>query len=399
MTAIEEELLNALAAFVKGTAPKIGQEGDEAQFGQFVGLAREHGVLSYLLDYAERNSAMPEVFRNIIKTEAVSSVPAYYGLLISARDITKRFEEAGIVSIVLKGAAIAAYYREPEIRKSGDIDILLPDRDYKDSAGKILEEMGFVPESESHSLHHDGYKRGQIEVELHTLLTEPFDNSEANVFLEKCAAGCGSHRVFKEISGVTLPVLDDGYQAFEILLHMLGHFLRAGFGLKFLCDFSIFWSSGISDESREVYLKLVKECRIKGFSDAVTNICTEYLGLSDDFRKLLDSGDTQTEPFLEEILSSGEFGNSSKNRMVSLRNDSLIGLFREFHHQMHLNFPKSGKIFIIWPILWTVTLFKFLRNNAKIRKVSGREIIKNARKRGRITEQMNLFSQIEDDGS
>lgn len=392
MNVIEEELLNALAAFNSGVTPTIGPIGENGEFGRLVELAQKHGVLTYLYDYSVANTAMPEVFRASIEREAAGNVPLFTRLLFNARDITKRFEEAGIVSVVLKGAAIAAYFKEPEIRKSGDIDILLPDSDSKDRAGEILEEMGFEPETEDNSLHHESFKRGQVCVELHTELTEPFDNEETNEFLTRCVAECAEHRVFKEIAGVTLPVLDDGYQAFEILLHMLGHFLRAGFGLKFLCDYCIFWNSGISGESREVYLKLIKESRIKGFSDAVTNLCISYLGLSDDYRRLLESGDTKAEPFLEEILNSGEFGTSSNDRMVSLRGDSFADLVREFHHQMHINFPKAGKVFIIWPVLWTVTLIKFLRNNAKIRKVSAGRIIKNARKRGRITKQMNLFS-------
>ena len=159
MNVIEEELLNALAAFNSGVTPTIGQIGEDGEFGRLVELAQKHGVLTYLYDYSVANTAMPEVFRASIEREAAGNVPLFTRLLFNARDITKRFEEAGIVSVVLKGAAIAAYFKEPEIRKSGDIDILLPDSDSKDRAGEILEEMGFEPEDEDNSLHHESFKK------------------------------------------------------------------------------------------------------------------------------------------------------------------------------------------------------------------------------------------------
>lgn len=35
-----------------------------------------------------------------------------------------------------------------------------------------------------------------------------------------------------EIMGYPIPVVSDAYYAYHLLLHMLQHFLRAGFGLK-----------------------------------------------------------------------------------------------------------------------------------------------------------------------
>lgn len=95
--------------------------------------------------------------------------------------------------------------------------------------------------------------------------------------------------------------------------------------------------------------------------------------------------------FIQEVLEAEEFGKSSGERMVMLRKPGLSGYVLEFHHQMHLNFPKAGRWFLFWPVLWTVTLVRFLRNNRKIRGVSGRTILRKASERSRVMEQMKLW--------
>ena len=73
--------------------------------------------------------------------------------------------------------------------------------------------------------------------------------------------------------------MEDAYHAYELLLHMLQHFLRAGFGVKLLCDWVVLWNRGLNEEERQQYLKMVNDSGIKGFSDMITICCIKYLGL------------------------------------------------------------------------------------------------------------------------
>ena len=200
--------------------------------------------------------------------------------------------------------------------------------------------------------------------------------------------------------GVEIPVLTGGFHAFELLIHMLQHFLRAGFGVKMLLDWVLLWNKGLDEKNREIYIDLVKRCGIKGFSDIITRTCIKYLGLKREnvlWMDLFESGKTredeeeETALFLEEMKDAGEFGRTKKERMVALRGTGPIALFREFHHQMHLNFPKAGKCFLLWPVLWIITLVKFLRNNRKLRKVSSRELLSSATKRSKFVKGMHIF--------
>ena len=125
--------------------------------------------------------------------------------------------------------------------------------------------------------------------------------------------------------GVEFPVLQPAYDAFYLLLHMLQHFLRAGFGLKLLCDWVVFWEKGYGSGVEEHFCSMAEECRVMGFARLVTAVCVKYLGLSGEKVPLLlcrfdwETEAANLEAFLTEILEAEEFGKSSADRMVALR--------------------------------------------------------------------------------
>lgn len=388
-----EKLLKILEAFCSGDDSKLNTFPENFDFGELLYLAENHKVLPFLYGYVHK-VGMPEPFLNQVEKSARQTVLASYRRLFTLRDILREMESAGIGTVVLKGFSVSRFFPEPEVRKSSDIDILITDKSKFGSACEVLEKMGFRPEKEQNSSHHRSFSFGNVETELHTMFTEPFDNEEMNSFLENELENIADYIVVEEIMGVSMPVFRDGFNAYSILLHMLGHYLRSGFGLKFLCDWSMFWNREVDETETECYLKLVRESKIKGFSDMVTLACVEYLGLDSRLVEILECEKLDSvKEFMEETALCGEFGKEDKNRMVALRSGSIKDLFREFHHQMHLRFPKAGKCFVIWPILWMITLVCFLVNNVKIRKVSTLGIIGNARKRGKITKEMKLFSK------
>ena len=74
----------------------------------------------------------------------------------------------------------------------------------------------------------------------------------------------------------------------------------------------------------------------------------------------------------------------------------LAGYVREFHHQMHLNFPYAGRCPLLWPALWCATLWRFLRNNRTVRGTTTGAVLKEARRRSRLMEPLALFQNQKD---
>lgn len=397
----EEKLLLALLS--EGLKTKELTESDaiaEADRGilkmmdwsRLENAARRHSVLSLLYYPCMGTAAIPEAFKESVQREARGIVLQNYRLLFICRDIVEQLERADIPVAVLKGAAAARSYPEPELRKAGDIDLLVePER--LEEACKALEELGCRVAERQLALHHVVlFTREGVEVEIHTMLAEPFDNEQINSYLKRILPECLEHVVWRQVMGVEIPMLHYGCHAYELLLHMLQHFLRSGFGLRFLCDWVLLWRENVPKPERKRYLELVQQSRLKGFSDMVTLACCKYLGLEESHVDWMEIP-SQLKPkgFMKEVLEAEEFGKSSGERMVMLRKPGLSGYVLEFHHQMRLNFPKAGRWIPLWPALWIVTLIRFERNNRKLRGISGRTILRKASERSRVMEQMKLW--------
>ncbi len=366
---------------------------EEVDWDVVLTLADNHSVLSLLYEPLTNIESLSSQSVKKYSSSAKKTVLQQYHLLFLSKYLVDILHNRGIKTVVLKGVAAGSFYPTPELRKSGDIDLLLLDPIQENTMKEVMIEHDFWVKEEQLALHHVTFEtRSGIEIEVHTLLAEPFDNRNMNQFMENLLKEKRCEAEEREVMGLTLPVLNKAYFAYELLLHMLQHFLRSGFGLKLLCDWVVFWREEVSEEEKEKYLQLTQESGVNYFSDIVTLTCVRYLGLEEECVAWMNcSSDLPVAEFLREILDAEEFGKSHVNRMVMMRGTGIRDYMREFHHQMHLNFPKSGKCFLLWPGLWMITFVRFVRNNRKYRKVSTGEILREAKKRSRLMEKIQLF--------
>lgn len=368
------------------------------------GQMQQTAVTEELLLLADRHSVTPLLYPVIegkedeerVRRSAMVCCRSNYRLLFLSKYLVNLLTREELEVVLLKGTGTAAFYPVWEYRKSGDVDLLLLQPETLDKCRRVLEKAGLKVKENQTALHHLVLETQEgIEVEIHTMLAEPFDNEEMNRYLESLLPECREQWKIQKVLGVELPVLKDGFHGYELLLHMLQHFLRSGFGLKLLCDWTVFWNHGISDPEKEQYRRLVKESGLCGFSDRITGVCVAYLGLEGQkalfFSEETIASDNLT--FMKEILEAEEFGKSGKDRMVALRNNSIGAMIVEFHHQMHLNYPSAGKCFLFWPLLWLLTLLRFLYNNRKVRKTSVGAIFRKARERGQLIETLDLWKK------
>lgn len=366
---------------------------DDTMWESIITMAENHSVLSLMYNRLENEKHLPNALWKKTEDTAKQTVLQQYHLLFLSKYLIKTLEENQIQTVLLKGVGVGAYYPVPELRKSGDVDLLLLEPSKEDALREILLDRGFWVKEEQLALHHITFEsRSGIEIEVHTLLAEPFDNRKMNQYLEELLHSGKCVAADKDVMGLKLAVLPKAYFAFELLLHMLQHFLRSGFGLKLLCDWVMFWQVEVEQKDKDQYMELVTQAGIKDFSDVVTQACVSYLGLDANAIIWMNcSKNCPVEEFMKEILEAEEFGKSHEHRMVMLRGTKLWDYVREFHHQMQLNYSKAGKCILLWPILWVCTLIRFIDNNRKFRKVSTGAILKEAGRRSRLMEKLQLF--------
>lgn len=397
----ERKLFGYLAATLCGEEAKVPDQplSDEC-WEEILGLAQAHVVLPLLYPLVEQGYPFPESFRLRLENESRRTVQQSYHLMFLTHYVVNALEEAGIPSAVLKGAAAAGDYPVPELRKSGDVDVLLMAPEQLGKAERLFLEMGFDRKPGENGNHHEVWRTSEgIDVELHVMMAEPFDSEKINSFLRNQMDQLHRRIRVDNVMGLDFPVLEKGDHAFQLLLHMLQHFLRAGFGLKLLCDWVALWNGTVPKTERERYLMWIRQTGLNGFSDMITSLCIEYLGLGGERAEEILTGTFQGSPevFMREILDAEEFGLHEKSRMVVLRGTGFMDYIREFHHQMRLGYPGISRIVVLWPVLWMVTFIRFCQNNRKIRGISFLEVFQRTKERSRYMKELRLFKNLERD--
>lgn len=389
----ETELCRILSLALHGK--KSFDSDRKIDWNALMQVAEKHKVLPFLFDILEE-ADLPQAQRIVLEQKGQQTVQQSYRLLFLSKSIIEELKEHGIDAILLKGSGVAAFYPVPEYRKSGDVDILMKNKEEAERACEILEKHGFHKKEHQAANHHiactgvDG-----IEVELHVTLAEAFDSEKTNAYLQQCQASFFEHRKLQDVMGVTFNLATDAYQAFYLLLHMLQHFLRAGFGLKLLCDWVVFWEKPVCKEEKDTFIKLLEGSGLVGFASIIMAVCVEYLQL--DRKKvafLLDRESFDKKAvasFMKEVFEAEEFGHSDTDRMVVLRGTKLTDYIREFHHQMKLTYPNASRCMMLYPALWVMTLCGFLYRNRKVRGTSSRAIMKKTHERSKFMEQIHLF--------
>lgn len=391
----EQYLLDSLrVVLTEGEDRKIPVELDEKEWEHFYSLSTSHAVLPLLYELLEKDEVPQSLWRHM-EQKCRQTVQQSYHLLFLTKFLSGLLEENGIPVVVLKGAAVASFYPVPELRKSGDVDLLIFRESDLEKACALLEEHKFIKKGKQYHNHHMEYvTQDGIAVELHGMLVEPFANRKMNRCLERQLEECAAHTCRLEVCGIPVPSFSEGYHAYYLLLHMLQHFLLAGFGLRYLCDWVLFWNREVEEEEKEIFLRLVKESGLWNFAGAVSACCVRYLGLNEErvtFLEAKNVSEQDVRELMREILDSGEFGGSETDRMVGMEGTGIFAYVKEFHHQMRLNYPRAGKCALFWPILWIMTFIRFLRNNRVVRKVSSLAVLKKARQRSRLIRRLHLF--------
>lgn len=357
-----------------------------------VHTAKQHSVLPLLYDVLCGDGMLGEELRGQVEAVSRQTVRQSYRLLFLTRYLTQIFEREHLPVVVLKGCGVAVCYPVPELRKSGDVDLLVREQDIA-RAQALLEREGYQTLKEQHANHHIVCSSGEgICVELHVMLAEPFAYAPVNTCMKELTDTFADHIVRRPCMDIEFPLLQDARQAYQLLLHMLQHFLRAGFGLKLLCDWAVFWNGQGKGDTWQEFEQLAKKSEVYEFAKIVTECCVEFLGLC---REFLEPGRDRelAEKFLCDVFDAEEFGRSSAERMVAVQGKGMKAYWKEFHHQMKMNHPKASKCVVFWPVLWIVTFFVFVRNNRRLKRGSIGSIMRNAGARGRLVRQMKLWEK------
>lgn len=222
---------------------------------------------------------------------------------------TTELERRHIPYALLKGQGVASLYPNPLHRMSGDIDLYIPIKYYKEVCRGMLSFGGV--KGEETSLHVSYSARGVI-WELHHCV-HYFQKTRRNViFSGYVDKAMSENPVHATIGDGEIRIMPPTMNALLLLAHIQDHFYSSGVGLRQLCDYALLQHYVCKDIDKEVLiecldsLSLTRSYRVFGY------ICTYYLGMPEE--DLLVQPTTKdirlAQRVMEDCLRGGNFGRS-----------------------------------------------------------------------------------------
>ena len=264
---------------------------------QILGMAQKQAVLGLIYAGVSRlpKPLMPKQ-QTVLRLYGLAEQIRRKNREIAAitREICGWFEEAGLEPIVLKGQSVGAFYADPELRQSGDLDLFFH-RDYE-RVVPIVQVRGISVELDTH---HDTFVYQGIVVELHR---EPCDLvRKSRVHYEPAFQNWGEEG---------MRVLEPTGNAFLILMHAALHFMASGLGLRQFCDWAVLLQHVVRQKEWNEVIKLMEEQGAGCFAREFTVLAVEILGVNGPWQVevLHKSRKNLRQVLLHELIRQGNFG-------------------------------------------------------------------------------------------
>ncbi len=312
----------------------------------------------------------------MLQKKAMEEIVQFYRIFSFFRELNLLLQKENIHYYVLKGFGLCALYPREEMRCMSDVDIYVPNEKDFEKIQQLFAERNYQISSYQVGHHTEYYCVSQgdiIKCEVHRQLVDSLGDKKATrraekIFLEEL----GNKQVMLTLMDVTFPVLPPTLDLWYNLMHMLHHFIGYGIGIRPLCDITLF----VEKKGNEVDKKQLQHCLQKSgmqrFANVVFSLCKDLFHLE---IFLLDKEEPEdAEAFLEDLWTYDEETRLRERSPIDMNNSKLVSYISVCHRQMKYHFPKVSKVFLFWPVLWTITIYRFVKDS-KTNKIERVDVI------------------------
>lgn len=250
-------------------------------------------IVSYALD--ESNNAIDEPLKKEFDQARKTAIFRYIKACNEIDAISKLFCDKEIPFIPLKGLVLANYYKEPWLRTSCDIDILIKEEDIEKATRALSENLAYTVNSKG-QYDISTVSPSGVHVELHYKLIE----ADFYIAQDLQQIWC-SNEIFQK-SSCQYAMTNEMFLLYHIY-HMAKHFLHGGCGIRSFIDLWIIKNSLGYDETRAT--SLLKNNQLYEFYEKAIELTEVWF----DSR--------ERTPLIKEIesyvLSGGVYGSLEQN--------------------------------------------------------------------------------------
>lgn len=361
-------------------------------------LSQEHRTAPFLLPFFHGTDCYAS-----LRQQTKNMMLNYYQIEHFTHTTVSLLEKEHISCYLLKGLSLADCYPVPEYRKLGDLDLYISDKEDFDRAKCILASHGYLEEEEL-SDHHITYqyrfsKTGRsFLLELHYRVIGLYQYSRANEIVDEVFSANRPGHCHQTICGYSYTVLPPTEYVFYQIHHMLKHYLYSGFGIRLLCDFTLYLNRHAGEVDFDRIHTWCRESRILHLYEIILESCRIYLGLSDTIDPEIHYSHADCEQFVQQILKDGDMGTDTSSSLVgssSYQKVNFASCLKEGHTQMKVRFPKACHYPVLWPFLWGVTFFCFLKNTYTVRNTTFLQTLRDFKKSNQKTHLIKIFENSE----
>lgn len=304
---------NALLALLSYELFDRGLDGsfEDVDFFKVIAFANRHAVTPLLYSGIGKIEGLGQAAFDEVERHAVRSTILTDRMAKIQKSILDGFREKNIACAILKGMSIAAYYRHPEVRMTGDIDILVARKDLE-ACGRVLKNAGFTFEGKSEL--HEVYRQGRVVVEVHEEVSR-FPENEKGEYARRLLKSGLKDTDTQTIGQNSFPVLRKPVQMVSVLAHMERHMGANGIGLRQLCDWAVAVNA-VKENEKDAVLREIENCGLLQFACVLTGACRKYLGLTGS-KWLKDADEKLVDEAMADILSVGNFQEQMKVRPLA----------------------------------------------------------------------------------
>ena len=219
--------------------------------------------------------------------------------------LSKELTEAGIEHCVLKGSSLAVLYPMPELRISGDVDMLINPADEK-QVMKFMEERNFAVTERYKNAQNFTAKHPKAGLfEIHVKL---FDSEFDKYVLKDKFKVKEPFVLTTNPDGTELNILSKNDGLYFAASHMIKHFVKDGLGLRQVSDWLLYVEKYGDEVDMAGFNTVIEELGFGKFMNAIYTIGNKY------FKMNFKCEEENPEDILSDMDEGGSFGHNDKDR-------------------------------------------------------------------------------------
>lgn len=378
-------------AYIKLIANAIGENEYPINFSmlsidRLMKLCAFHRTIGLVWIGMSKLQNLPDEYRGVFEAGLKLEVIEYVNKCKLLNKLSKELSKNAIKHILVKGRTIAKYYPQEELRRFGDIDLLISPND-TEKVNKIIIQMGGEYYFEKSDKNVDVYCLEKVSIEIHSKIASGRAFSKSNIYERFTLDACKNSKVIKDY----LYELDFETALVYSIYHVAKHFYEGGCGVRMIADLWLM-KNATNQDIYDLVINKLEDMGLKDFALKVFAIGEKWFGNSQV--EITDFDEIQDYIITSGIYGKGNIGNEvsqiRKSEKGNYLTNVLSWLFPSCEEMRERNLWFKDKPAILLPVAYIVRGYTNIKKQGNIGKLV-KKIFKGSKKNNNLNRMLKIM--------